>query len=75
MKTIDMIYVFKTSVKTKKEVKQLTPHLNNMLSLSPWNFDLEDCDTILRIDSKEEIPEQAVKLLKDHGFDCIELVD
>ena len=69
-----MIYVFKTSVKTKKAVKQLTPELND-LSISKWNFDLEDCDNILRIDSKIEISELAIKLLQDNGFECVELAN
>ncbi|MDX2281000.1 MAG: hypothetical protein NW218_15540 [Saprospiraceae bacterium] len=70
-----MIYVFKTSVKTKKAVKQLTPKLNDLLPSSHWNFDLEDCDHILRIASKIEISEKAIKLLQDNGFDCVELTD
>lgn len=70
-----MIYVFKTSVKTKKAVKQLTPKLNDLLPSSYWNFDLEDRDHILRIASKIEISEKAIKLLQDNGFDCVELTD
>ncbi len=71
-----MIFVFKTSVKTKKGVKQLSQHLDNMLKNSFWNFDLEDCDKILRIDTEEtKILEMIVKLLNDKGFDCEELLD
>lgn len=70
-----MIYVFKTSVKTKKAVKQLAPKLNDLFPASKWNFDLHDCDKILRIDSKSNIAEQTRKLLLDNGFDCMELPD
>lgn len=70
-----MIYVFKTSVKTKKLVQQLKPFLNNSLQQSKWNFDLEDCDKILRIDSPTEISEAVNRLLHDKGFDCEELTD
>lgn len=70
-----MIYVFKTSVKTKKAVRQLTPKLNDILSSSKWNFDLEDCDKILRIDSETKISEQIIKLLQENGFECTELSD
>lgn len=70
-----MIYVFKTSVKTKKSVQKLTPFLNTSLQQSKWNFDLEDCDKILRIDSPTEISETVTKLLHDKGFDCEELTD
>jgi hypothetical protein len=70
-----MIYVFKISVKTKKTVRQLTPKLNNILSSSKWNIDIEDCDNILRIDSKTEISEQTIKLLTANGFECSKLPD
>ncbi len=70
-----MIYVFKTTVKTKKAVKQITPKLNDLLPTSKWNFDLEDCDNILRIESNSAISEIAIKLLQDNGYDCVELVD
>ncbi len=70
-----MIYVFKTSVKLKKEVRQLKPHLDNLLNQAKWNFDLEDCDKILRIDSPTDILDIVIKLLQDKGFDCKELTD
>ncbi len=70
-----MIYVFMTTVKTKKAVKQITPKLNDLLPTSKGNFDLEDCDNILRIDSKTEVSELAIKLLLDNGIDCVELPD
>jgi hypothetical protein len=70
-----MIYVFKTTVQTKKSVKQITPKLNDLLPTSKWNFDLEDCDNILRIDSNSTISAMVIKVLQDNGFDCIELED
>lgn len=70
-----MIYVFKTTVKTKKEVKQLEPKLNEGLLTAKWNFDLDDNDKILRIDSHFEISEIAIKILKQNGFECEELND
>ena len=50
-----MIFVFKTSVKTKMQIKKLKPHIEKILPKAKWNFDLEDVDKILRIDSKENI--------------------
>ncbi|KQB41698.1 hypothetical protein [Flavobacterium aquidurense] len=44
--------------------------LQELLPNALWNFDLEDCDNILRIDSENEINETA---LKNEVFDCIEL--
>ncbi|PTD13689.1 hypothetical protein [Flavobacterium columnare] len=70
-----MIYVFITSVKTEQEIGQLKPHLNDLLKQAKWNFDLEDCDKISRIDIETEITQSIINLLKDKGFYCEELVD
>jgi len=68
-----VIYVFKTSVKTKKSVQKLKPFLNKSLLQPKWNFDLGDCDKILRIDSLTEISETVIRLLNLKGFNCEEL--
>ena len=68
-----MIYVFKTSVETKKQVKKLQPHINKILPAVKWNFDLDDCDKILRIDSEENIVLKITGLLHTHKFYCEEL--
>ena len=68
-----MIYVFKTSVKSKNQVKKLTPKINNLLENDKWNFDLEDCDNILRIDSKQNIVSKIIDLLKSQNINCEEL--
>lgn len=68
-----MIYVFKTSVKTKTQAKKLKPHIDSLLPLATWNFDLHDCDNILRIDSKENITAEIIDLLNIHKFSCKEL--
>jgi hypothetical protein len=70
-----MISVFKTSVTNTKEIETLKLQLDIQLEFAKWNFDLEDCDNILRIDSINEIAQQTIKILKDHGFDCQELED
>jgi hypothetical protein len=68
-----MIYVFKTSVKTKIQAKKLEPHIDKILPLAKWNFDLEDCDKILRIDCEENIVLRIIDLLNIHKFYCEEL--
>ncbi|MEO6174732.1 MAG: hypothetical protein ABIP27_06245 [Flavobacterium circumlabens] len=65
-----MIYVFKTSVNTKSKLNLASELLSELLTDAQWNFDLEDCDNILRIDSETEITEL---FLKNTVFDCIEL--
>jgi hypothetical protein len=68
-----MIYVFKTSVETKTQVKKLKPHIDKILANEKWNFDLDDCDNILRIDSGENIVLKITALLKIYQFHCEEL--
>ena len=48
-----MIHVFKTSVKNKTQIKKLEPVFDSNFQDIKWNFDLEDCDKILRIESKK----------------------
>lgn len=65
-----MIYVFKTSVDTQAKFESASVLLNELLPNSLWNFDLEDCDNILRVDSELNV----ATLLQDNPvFDCIEL--
>lgn len=68
-----MIYVFKTTVKTKKAVMSLKSRLDTLLADAKWNFDLTDCDHILRIDSHTILTTKVIELLKQQNFDCIEL--
>ncbi|WP_299431096.1 hypothetical protein [uncultured Maribacter sp.] len=44
-----------------------------MFSEIHWNFDLEDCDNILRIESEYYIQETVIKLLENNNFSCKEL--
>jgi hypothetical protein len=68
-----MIFVFKTSVKTNMQAKQVKPHIDKMLPTAIWNFDLTDCDKILRVDSEENIVLKIIDLLNRHNYSCEEL--
>jgi hypothetical protein len=68
-----MIFVFKTSVQTKVQIKKLKPHIDQRLPNAKWNFDLEDIDKILRIDSEENIVLNITDLLTGHSYRCEEL--
>ncbi|AXB57250.1 hypothetical protein [Flavobacterium fluviale] len=65
-----MIFIFKTNVDSIAKVKKVAPKLNKLFPNSKWNFDLEDCDNILRFESKEDIMEKVIFLLKVIGFEC-----
>lgn len=68
-----MVYVFKTSVETEKDIRKLGFHLDELLLGARWNFDLDDCDKILRIESTADVAESVITLLLISGFDCEEL--
>ncbi len=55
------------------QAKKLKLHIDKILSKAKWNFDLDDCDKVLRIDSEENIILPMINLLKNHNFDCEEL--
>ena len=68
-----MIFVFKTSVKTKIQIKKLKPHIDKIMPKAKWNFGLEDSDKILRIDSEKNVVFKITGLLNVHKFYCKEL--
>lgn len=70
-----MIYVFKTSVKSQKDINLLKPYLEELIGTLHWNFDLEDCDNILRVESEKENKFEVIRILKNLDFDCEELPD
>ncbi|QQX75298.1 MULTISPECIES: hypothetical protein [Aequorivita] len=70
----NMVLVFKTSVSANEEVKQLRPLLNKLIRQNgDWNFDLEDCDNILRVETHLLKAETISTTLHNQGFYCEEL--
>ena len=67
------VLVFKTSVGSTHEVEQLRPWIDHVLPEGRWNFDLEDCDHILRVETSTQVRERLTVLLNGMGFVCIEL--
>ena len=68
------VLVFKTSVSGKSEVKKLKPLLNRLVNQHGyWNFDLEDCDNILRVETQSLSALTISSLLQKSGFSCEEL--
>ena len=68
-----MVYVFKTSVKYKKQIKKIAPELDKINEIQEWNFDLEDCDKILRIKGRKLNPNSVSNIMCSLGFSCSEL--
>ena len=67
------ILVFKTNVTNRKSVSRVASLLTSFPTISEWNFDLEDCDKILRIEANGVNPLLIEQLLHNAGFNCREL--
>ena len=70
--SVPEVLVFKTSVTRPRHIRQLAP---GMAAVGRWNFDLDDCDRILRVEAKADAGPRIVALLASHGFHCEELPD
>lgn len=69
------ILVFKTSVHDPLIVNVLKPSLDSLVGEGKWNFDLSDCDKVLRIASATVKPKSAIELMSRFGVQCAELED
>jgi len=67
------VLVFITSIESLEKVSEVKPLLTSVRAIKDWNFDLDDCDNILRIESSDISPQFIESLLQNAGFDCREL--
>ena len=65
-----MIEVFKTDIKNKTQANAIIKALKLRFPASDFNFDLNDCDKILRTDSNQNITSGVVEVLNSQGFIC-----
>jgi len=65
-----MVEVFKTNVQQHELADQLVSILRNRFTFCKINFDLEDCDKILRVEGKQIFVETIIEILNTHGLQC-----
>jgi hypothetical protein len=65
-----MIEVFKTNVENKRQAGRLLAALNPHFPSAEINFDLDDCDSILRVNDDKVCLLTIIKILTDQGFEC-----
>jgi hypothetical protein len=65
-----MVEVFKTNVAETSEANKLKLLLLDYFPHSRINFDLEDCDRILRVEGEKLVPVKVVRVVKEHGYEC-----
>ena len=65
-----MVEVFKTNIHDKKTANKIVADLYEQFPSFKINFDLDDCDKILRVESDKVVPEEVTKILKHKGYVC-----
>lgn len=69
-----MVEVFKTNVSEPKFSADLIKQLLDNFPGSIVNFDMEDCDKILRIEAETIIAEKVIEVLNVNGYYCEVLI-
>ena len=69
-----MVEVFCTNIQESTVASKILNEIEEKFPGLKANFDLEDCDKILRIESKKNVCKKVINLLKLYHFDCIELL-
>jgi hypothetical protein len=65
-----MFGIFKTNVDSAGQAEDLLEILCEFLPSAEINFDLDDCDRILRINGGDFSPLLIIRILEEQGFDC-----
>lgn len=65
-----MIEVFKTNVQEESQCQIIIAKLLEHFPNSSINFDLEDCDKILRIHSASISNKKIIEMLGSFGYSC-----
>jgi hypothetical protein len=65
-----MVEVFRTNIDSEVMAGILVDELQQTFPLALVNFDLEDCDRILRIKGEDIHPPRIITLVQRKGFIC-----
>lgn len=68
------IHLFKTNIRSSADLLRVKHSLNNHMQVERWNIDRQDIDCVLRIVSKSLTHTSIIKLINQHGYECVELV-
>jgi hypothetical protein len=68
-----MVEVFKTNVYAESNSQKIIELLYEHFPECKINFDLDDCDKILRIEGSAFEPEKIKFIVNENGFMCEEL--
>lgn len=69
-----MVEIFKTNIDGQQQAEVLLKLLSKTFPEFKINFDLEDCDKVLRIEGSDIVPEKIIDLLEANAH-CCELLN
>ena len=68
------IHIFKTNIKTMADAEVVKKLLNSSLGIKKFSIDLEDVDSVLRIEAHKNLNETDImNKVTSEGFICEEL--
>ncbi|UFH40554.1 hypothetical protein LNP22_08930 [Flavobacterium flavipigmentatum] len=65
-----MVEVFKTNVEKEKDTNFIIAIIKRQFPMYKINFDLEDCDKILRVEASDLEPASIIEYLNHLGYSC-----
>jgi len=65
-----IVEVFKTNVEEVELSELLIRQLEDQFPDSLINFDMEDCDKILRVEARTITTEKIIQILNSNGYSC-----
>lgn len=65
-----MVEIFRTNVMLAADAEHLLNELQRCFPDMELNFDLDDCDRILRVAGGRVDPASVMKVVKETGFHC-----
>jgi hypothetical protein len=66
----NMVEVFKTNVRQRRQAKMLLGLMARQFPMLKINFDLDDCDKILRVEGESISPSKITTLVTGNGYQC-----
>jgi hypothetical protein len=70
MLNMPMVEVFKTDIQNGRQATVILKKLGQLFPKCRINFDLSDCDKILRVEGTIASPEKIIEVVTTDGFKC-----
>lgn len=65
-----MVEVYRTNITENSSAEEVTTHLMQLYPDSKINFDLEDCDHVLRVECSDNIFDKISAKVNSLGYFC-----